>query len=111
MLFGSKLDKVAKLIEKGSEDKLAALVSDKDEAVRLAAIDGLGSCHGDVAFNALVPLLGSAVAAVRAHAARALGKMGLPKARTHLLHLRDAENDADVLEAIDEALKLISVKF
>lgn len=109
-MFGNKLGKVEKLVQKGDETKLAALLGDKDEAVCFAAIDGLGACKGDVAFNALVPLLNNNKAEVRAHAVRALGHMGLPKARTFLLHLRDGEHDENVLAAIAEALTQISVK-
>ena len=109
-MFGNKLGKVAKLAAKNQAEKLAAMLNDKNAGVVMAAIDALGSCTGDAAFNALVPLVRSADAGVRAHAAAALGKMGLPKARTFLLHQRDAEKDETVLKAIDEALQKISVK-
>lgn len=109
-MFGNKLHQIPKLVEKNQPEKLEKMMNDKDEQVRLAAIDGLGQCTGDVAFNALVPLLNSPDAAVRSHAARALGTMGLPKARTFLLHRKEAEKDADVLKAIAEALKKIEVR-
>jgi len=108
-MFGSKLGKIGKLVDKNNAEKLEALLKDKDMEVVLAAIDGLGKCTGDVAFNALVPLLLSDDAQVRAHAAKALGQMGLPKARTFLLHQRESEKDTAVLAAIEEALKKISV--
>jgi len=109
-MFGNKLSKVAKMAEKNQAEKLAALLNDKDENVVYAAIDALGSCSGDVAFNALVPLVHNPNAKVRAHAAASLGKMGLPKARTFLLHQRDAEKDPQVMDAIAKALKQIDVK-
>lgn len=109
-MFGNKMDKIEKLVQKGDEQKLAALINDKSEEVCLAAIDAMGRLKGDIAFNALVPLLNSDSATVRAHAARALGAMQLPKSRTYLLHLREAEKDADVHAAIDEALKNISIQ-
>lgn len=109
-MFGNKLSKIPKMIEKNQAEKLEKLLADKDTQVRLAAIDGLGQCTGDVAFNALVPLLNHSDESVRSHAANALGKMGLPKARTFLLHRKDAEKDAGVLKAIAEALRQIEVR-
>lgn len=108
-MFGNKIDKIGKMVQKNQAEKLEKLLKDKDMAVVLAAIDGLGQCTGDVAFNALVPLILSPDAQVRTHAVSALGQMGLPKARTFLLHQRDAEQDASVKEAIESALKKISV--
>ena len=109
-MFGSKLNKIPKMIDKNQAEKLTALLGDKDENVVLAAIAGLGKCTGDVAFNSLVPLIRSENAKVRATAANALGDMGLPKARTFLLHQRDEEKADEVLAAINDALTRISVK-
>lgn len=109
-MFGNKLSKIPKMIEKNQAEKLTDLLRDRDENVVLAAIDGLGQCTGDVAFNSLVPLVRAENAAVREHAILALGKMGLPKARTFLLHQREEEKETKVLEAITEALRHIDVK-
>lgn len=109
-MFGNKLTKIPKMIEKNQAEKLEALLRDKDMQVCLAAIDGLGQCTGDAAFNALVPLLNHTDAAVREHAAQALGKMGLPKARTFLLHRKAEEKEAGVLKAIADALQHIEVR-
>ena len=109
-MFGSKIGKIGKMIEKNDAEKLEKLLKDKDMEVVLAAIDGLGQCTGDTAFNALVPLILSPDAQVRAHAVKALGVMGLPKARTFLLHQKAAEKDPSVMAAIEDALKKISVK-
>ena len=109
-MFGSKIGKIGKMIEKNDAEKLEKLLKDKDMEVVLAAIDGLGQCSGDTAFNALVPLILSPDAQVRAHAVKALGVMGLPKARTFLLHQKEEEKDPAVLAAMEEALKKISVK-
>lgn len=107
MLFGNKFEKIARLAEKGEEEKLVSFVNDKHEDVHLAAIDALGRCSGDVAFNALVPLVHSADKQTRIHAAGALCAMNDPKARAHLEHQRNAEKDPDVLKAIEEALAKI----
>lgn len=104
MLFGNKMDKIAKLAEKGDAAKIAALVGDKKMDVCLAAIDALGKCKGDDPFNALVPLLHSQNADVRAHAASALGALGDPRGRAHLDHQRKNEKDPAVLKAVEGAL-------
>ena len=109
-MFGNKLAKVEKLVAKGKADALIPLTADKGEEVRLAAVRALGRCDDDNAFNALVPLLNHSDESVRSHASNALGKMGLPKARTFLLHRKDAEKDAGVLKAIAEALHQIEVR-
>lgn len=109
-MFGNKLNKIPKMVEKNQAEKLEKLLTDKDMQVKLAAVDALGQCTGDVAFNALVPLLNSPEAEVRVHAAKALGVMGLPKARTFLLHRKDVEKDEKMLGAIAEALHKIEVR-
>ena len=67
-MFGNKMDKIAKLADKNDAVKLLGMLNDKDEKVVLAAIDALGRCNGDDAFNALVPLVHNASADVRTHA-------------------------------------------
>ena len=109
-MFGNKMDKIAKLADKNDALKLLGMLNDKDEKVVLAAIDALGRCNGDDAFNALVPLVHNASPDVRTHAVLALGKMGLPKARTFLLHQLEAEKSPEVHEAMDTALKELAVK-
>jgi len=109
-MFGNKLGKIEKMAEKNQAEKLQSLLNDKDATVVLAAVDALGRCTGDVAFNALVPLVHHPEAQMRIHAISALGVMGIPKARTFLLHQRDAEKDPQVMDAIAKALKQIDVK-
>ena len=109
-MFGNTVGKIEKLAQKGHYDKIVEHLNDKNAAVRLAAIDALGRCNGDDAFNALVPLVHNDNADVRTHAVLALGKMGLPKARTFLLHQLEAEKSPEVREAMDTALKELAVK-
>ena len=56
-MFGNKLEKIEKLAAKGDAAKIAEYVNDKHDDVRMAAIDALGKCQSDDAFNALVPLV------------------------------------------------------
>lgn len=106
-MFGSKTDKIKKLVEKKHSDKLAAFTTDKNEEVRLAAIDGLGACGDDAAYNALVPLVHAPEASTRAHAVRALAKAGNPHARVHIEHQVQQEKDPSVLAAIHDALAVL----
>lgn len=107
MLFGNKLEKIAKLADKGKTENLAAYLNDKHDNVRLAAIDALGRCRDDIAFNALVPLVHNPDKTTRIHAIDALSAMNDPKARTHLEHQRAAEKDSEVLKVLENSLSKI----
>ena len=106
-MFGNKLEKIEKLAAKGEAAKIAEYVNDKHDGVRMAAIDALGKCDGDDAFNALVPLVHGGDVEQRKHAALALGSMNVPRARAFLEHQRSLESDADVKKAIETALSEI----
>ena len=101
-MFGNKLGKVEKAIEKRKLDKLAELMMDKDEAVRLAAIDGLGKLKAEDMVNPLITLLRDPSAQVRVHAAQALGSIGDPHSKAHIVHAAQAEKD--------EAVKAVMVR-
>lgn len=103
-MFGNKLDKVHKLAEKHNAVKLAEYVADGKPEVRLAAIDALGGCEGDEAFNALVPLIHSSDRDVRIHTAGALCALKQPRARPFMEHQLALEKDPEVIKAIDKAL-------
>ena len=103
-MFGNKVDKIAKLAQKGDGEKLAGFVGDKKEEVRLAAIDALGKCEGDVPFNALVPLVHTGDVQTRIHAVTALAALKQPRARTFIEHQRTLERDPAIQKALDEAL-------
>lgn len=87
--------------------ELVGLVNAKDESLRLAAIDALGALGAAVdaapsqsqqsaaADDALVPLLADVDAAVRLHAAVALGASGGPKARRALVGKLDGGEELD----------------
>ena len=112
-MFGNKMDKIAKLADKNDAVKLLGMLNDKDEKVVLAAIDALGRCSGGETQRVLLRdacgVHGHNLR-VRTHAVLALGKMGLPKARTFLLHQLEAEKSPEVREAMDTALKELAVK-
>jgi HEAT repeat protein len=84
---------------------LVSLVSAKDRALRLAAIDALGVLGGADEANAaaqagarddaLVPLLAETDAGLRLHAALALSRAGGAKAREALLAKLDASEEMD----------------
>ena len=103
-MFGNSLSKVEKLIEKKKDAELAKLAESKDEKVRLAAIVGLGKIRGEASYNALVALLRSTEAAIRAAAVNAIAEYGDSKLRAHLEHLLKSEADAGVIAALHNAL-------
>lgn len=103
-MFGNKMDKVTHAIEKGKPEKLLELIHAKDEAVRLAAIDGLGKLKSNDGVNPLVNLLHDPSAEVRKHAALALGAIGDAHSKAHVSFAMEKESDPKVKSAMSEAL-------
>ena len=103
-MFGSDLQKVEKLVAKKNSTKLMGYLNSKDEAVRLAAIVGLGKTNDENAFNSLTSLLSSDNAGERAAAAEALGEMGMERASTFISHVQQTETDEKAKEAMGKAI-------
>ena len=91
----SKLAKVQKDIEKNREADLLKMLHDKDKAVRLAVIEGLGKIGKDAACNTV---------------ATALGEIGDEHTATHLSYRNSRETEEKVLQAIHEALGKIKAR-
>lgn len=106
-MFGNKLGKVSKAIEKGKADVLVGLLQDKSEEVRLAAIDGLGKVKSADGVNPLVNLLHDSSAAVRGRAALALGAIGEAHAKAHINFAFEKETDAAAKDAMHKALTML----
>ena len=68
MLFGNKTKQVESAIDHKKADKLIALAKDKDEAVALAAVKGLGVVGGEDAINFLVTQLRRLLISHESHA-------------------------------------------
>lgn len=109
-MFGSDLSKVEKLVAKKKDTELAKLTGSKDEAVRLAAIAGLGKVGGEVGYNTLVTLLRSPEPQIRIAVANAMAELADPKHRAHIEHLAKSETDPKVSAALLAALGKIKEK-
>ncbi|MGI6671616.1 MAG: HEAT repeat domain-containing protein [Christensenellales bacterium] len=103
-MFGSKASKIEKYVAKNKPQKIIPLLNNKDESVVLQAIEALGRCRDEDAFNVLVPLVHNGNEKVRHAAVLALGNTGRGKARVHLEHQRQIETSDAVKEAITQAL-------
>lgn len=103
-MFGNKMSKVSHAVEKGKASVLVELTHDKDEAVRTAAIDGLGKLKSSDGVNTLVNLLHDASAEVRKHAALALGEIGDSHSKAHVSFAAEKETDSKAKEAMVQAL-------
>jgi len=103
-MFGSKLNKVNSLIEKGKGAKVLPFLTDKDESVRLAAIDGVGKMKLNEGINPLINLLHDSSAQVRAHAALALAGIGEAHSKAHVSYALEKETDAQAKTAMQQAL-------
>ena len=106
-MFGNKMHKVEKAIEKNKGDVLVGLLTDKDEAVRLAAIDGLGKVKSADGVNPLVNLLHDTSAEVRKHAALALGAIGEAHATAHINFACEKETDPAAKAAMQQAMNML----
>ncbi len=106
----SKLEKVKKYVESKKEGKLLKLVHDKDQQVRLAAIEGLGKVGKDDGFNALITLIADENGTIRAASARALGELGNEHAVAHLVYRMEHETDQEVISAIKNAISTLHDK-
>ena len=104
-MFGSKTSKIEKLAAKKKSDQLVKYLNDKDTAVRLAAIKGLGQAGGEAAFNSLVTLLRDSNASMRGAAASALEVLKDPKSSAFLSARLKDETDASAKAAMNRALK------
>lgn len=109
-MFGSDLSKVEKLVAKKKDADLAKLTGSKDEAVRLAAIAGLGKVGGEAGYNTLVTLLRSPDPQTRIAVANAMGELADPKLRAHIEHLAKSEKDQKVAAALLSTLGKIKEK-
>lgn len=103
-MFGNKLSKIEKLIAKDKGLNLVKFLKDKDEAVRLAAIDGCGQLRVNDGSNDLINMLHESSAKIRAHAATALGLIGDNHAKAHIANAMTAETDAEVRKAMQDAV-------
>ena len=101
----SKLEKIGKYVAGHKEEKLVKLAQDRDQAVRLAAIAGLGKVGKDDGFNLLITLLSDGDPQLRARQRQGpLGELGNEHATAHLTHRLEHETDAEVTAAIKEAV-------
>lgn len=106
-MFGNKMDKVAKAIEKNNAGMLIQLAENNDPSVRLAAIAGLGKVGGDETSNCLITLLHSEDKATRLAVAQALGELGDMHTKAHLAAQLSKETDPEVHEAMSKAMSSI----
>lgn len=104
MLFGNKTKRVESAIAHKKPAKLVELGKDKNEAVALAAIKGLGQVGGEDAVNFLVTQLRHIKPEFRAAAATSLGQIGDPHAKAHISGVLRFEKDAATVQAMHAAM-------
>ena len=103
-MFGNKLGKVAKAIEKGNAKVLVDLASDNDVEVKLAAIAGLGETGGEDATNFLITQLHDNDSAIRIAVAKSLGVLGDMHTKAHVSAQMNKETNPEVREALSKAM-------
>lgn len=103
-MFGNKISKIEKAVAKGKGLNLVKFLKDKDESVRLAAIDGIGQLRVNDGTNDLINMLRDPSAQIRSHAASALGAIGDNHAKAHIANAMNGEKDAEVRAVMQEAV-------
>lgn len=104
MLFGNKAKRVESAIAHKKAAKLVELAKDKDEAVSLSAVKGLGQVGGEDAVNFLVTQLRHIKPEFRAAAATSLGQIGDPHAKAHISGVLRFEKDEATVQAMHAAM-------
>jgi len=103
-MFGSKMSKVEKAVEKQNAKALIDLAGAKDLELQLAAILGLSKVGGDDTTNYLITKLNDANPQIRTAVAQALGTLGDMHTKAHLSAQIARETDASVREAMSKAM-------
>ena len=103
-MFGSKMSKVEKAIEKNNLKALLDLADAKDPEVRMAAIVGMGKVGGDDASNYLITQLRNPEAPVRIAVAQALGLLADMHTKAHVAAQLAKETDPEVRDAMSKAM-------
>lgn len=103
-LFGNKLSKIENATAKGNGKYLMTLIKDKDQAVRLAAIDGLGKVKYTDAVGPLASFLYDPSVEVRVHCCEALANIGDAHSKEHINNAIARETDAKAKERMVKAL-------
>lgn len=106
-MFGNKMNVIEKAIKKGNVAALIGLVDNKDEAIKMAAIEGLGDVGGLDASNYLVTRLGNEDPKERVAVVKALGKIANIHTKAFLFARMDKETDPEVKAALSEAMAKI----
>jgi len=95
--------RIKKYVAKKNTDLLVPLTTANNTEVRIAAMDGLATVKGSVAYNTLIPFLHDPNPEIRAAAATSLGKLGVTTAGTYLNYFLDLEQDETVIAAMRAA--------
>lgn len=104
--------KAAKLLSKAEPGRAVKVFRpivvdmEEDRKTRTCATEGLGAAGGLEVLADVEPYLLDTDPAIRMAAVKALGLIGGPRARSYLLNALAREDDLEVKQAIDEALKM-----
>ena len=110
-----RLDAIRSLGRIGDPEALAGLVAfvndeDKPLEERLEAVNSLAQLQGPTKVNALARMLSHDEQRVRLRVVRALGQVGDALVLPPLRRRRQVETDAEMREAIDEALRAVQTR-
>lgn len=103
----AKLEKIAKLGEKGKANKLISYAGSRDAQERAAAATALGHCNTDEAYNTLITMLRDPDDTVCVSAINGLKAMGRKTAAEHVRHVYQSRSNPEIVKAGTEALGVL----
>ncbi len=106
----STIKKIEKFKEKKKTDKIVHYLKSEDDEIVMEAMKALSQVGDETSLNQIIPMIDHEKPVIRKAAASALGALGTEYAKTYLQHRMAKEQDAQVKEAITEALHTISNK-
>ena len=109
-MFGSKEQKLEKMIAKNNVSGIIGLITSKDPALSLKAVEALGRVTGDDARSRPRAPPRPPRGGGRAAAPTSLANGGDAKAQAQNSHMLPGEKDAVVIEAMKNALSKLHTK-
>lgn len=104
------LKKIEKAEAKKKTDKIAKLLSSKDEEVVCAAIAAMGRIGDEISINSVTSLIDNPDVAIRKAAINAIGEIGTEYSKTSLQHRLTTETDEEVKALLLDMVRKINSK-
>lgn len=109
-MFGSKEQKIARLVKRGRWGKIGKMLEKGDSETRVAVTAELGNTKDESAYNYLILLLKDNDEQVQLQAVKSLGNLEMERAKVHLQNLISSvpKEKTSLIDAIKESISKIN---